>query len=85
MAALDDAPVVAWLASDGRVLAAKLGANGAPTAKGLDIAEGSVGIKDPPALAVAAGRVAFGWAEPMSAVVSTRRLLVRLIDTACLP
>jgi hypothetical protein len=85
MAALGDAPVVAWLANDGRVLAAKLGANGAPTSRGLDVAEGAVGIKDPPALAVAAGRVAFGWAEPMSPVVSTRRLVLRLIDAACLP
>ena len=85
MAALDDAPVVAWLANDGRVLAAKLGPNAAPPPKGLDIAEGSAGIKDPPALAVAAGRVAFGWAEPMSPVVSTRRLVLRLVDAACLP
>jgi hypothetical protein len=85
MAALGDAPVIAWLANDGRLLAAKLGANGAPTTKGLDVAEGSVGLKDPPALAVAAGRVAFGWAEPMSPVVSTRRLMIRLVDAACLP
>ena len=83
--AAGDTPVVAWLTSDGRVLAAKLGPNAAPPTKGLDVAEGSVGIKDPPALAAASGRVAFGWAEAMGPVVSSRRLVLRVIDGACLP
>lgn len=86
MVAAGDAPVVAWLASDGRLLAARLGPNAAPPAKGLDVAEGSADLKDPPALtASSSGRLAFGWAEAMSPVVSTRRLVVRLVDGACLP
>jgi hypothetical protein len=85
LAAASEAPLVAWLASDGRLLAAKLGPNGAPTTKGLDIAEGSLGLKDPPALAVTSGRVAFGWAEAMSPIISTRRLMLRIIDAACFP
>ena len=85
LAAASEAPLVAWLSSDGRLLATKLGANGAPTTKGLDLAEGSVGLKDPPALAVTSGRVAFGWAEAMSPLISTRRLMLRLIDAACFP
>ena len=85
IAAAGDTPVVAWLTSDGRLLAAKLGPNAAPPAKGLDVAEGSADIKDPPALAAASGRVAFGWAEAMGPVVSTRRLVLRVVDGACLP
>ncbi len=85
IAAAGDTAVVAWLASDGRLLAARLGPNAAPSTKGLDVAEGSVGIKDPPALTAASGRVAFGWAEPMGPVVSSKRLVLRLIDGACLP
>lgn len=83
--AAGEAPLVAWLSSDGRLLAARLGANGAPTTKGLDIADGSLGLKDPPALAVTSGRVAFGWAEAMSPIISTRRLMLRIIDAACFP
>jgi hypothetical protein len=85
LSAVGDAAIVAWLTTDGRLLAAKLGPGAAPPAAGLDIAEGALGIKDPPALAVTSGRVAFGWAEAMSPVVSTRRLMLRLIDAACLP
>lgn len=85
IAAAGDTPVVAWLTSEGRLLAARLGPNAAPSTKGLDVAEGSVGIKDPPALAAASGRVAFGWAEPMGPVVSSKRLVLRLVDGACLP
>jgi hypothetical protein len=80
-----ETPVVAWLASDGRLLAAKLGPNAAPPTTGIDVAEGALGIKDPPALAVTSGRVAFGWAEAMSPIVSTRRLVLRLVDAACFP
>ncbi len=85
IASIGDAAVVAWLASDGRLLAAKLGPSAAPSTAGLDIADGSLGIKDPPALAVTGGRVAFGWAEAMSPAVSTRRLMLRLVDAACFP
>ena len=85
LSAAGEGAVVAWLTSEGRLLAAKLGPNAAPPMAGLDIAEGSLGIKDPPALAVTSGRVAFGWAEAMSPVVSTRRLMLRLIDAACFP
>jgi hypothetical protein len=80
-----DAPVVAWLTTDGRLLAAKLGPNAAPPTAGLDIAEGALGIKDPPALTLTSGRVAFGWAEAMSPAISTRRLVLRLVDVGCFP
>ncbi|MEP7121480.1 MAG: hypothetical protein ABJE95_11240 [Byssovorax sp.] len=85
LSAVGETAVVAWLTTEGRLLAAKLGAAAAPPAAGLDIADGALGIKDPPALAVTSGRLAFGWAEVMSPVVSTRRLMLRLIDVACLP
>jgi hypothetical protein len=85
LSAAGDGAVVAWLTNEGRLLAAKLGPSAAPPTAGLELAEGSLGIKDPPALAVTSGRVAFGWAEAMSPVVSTRRLMLRLIDAACFP
>ena len=85
LSAAGDGAVVAWLTGEGKLVAAKLGPNAAPPKAGLDLAEGALGIKDPPALAVTSGRVAFGWAEAMSPVVSTRRLMLRLVDAACFP
>jgi hypothetical protein len=85
LSVVGDAAVVAWLTTEGRLLAAKLGPGAAPPAAGLDVADGALGIKDPPALAATSGRLAFGWAEAMSPVVSTRRLMLRLLDAACLP
>jgi hypothetical protein len=77
--------VVAWMASDGRLLAAKLAANGAPPPRGLDIAEGSSGVKDTPSAAGMGGKVAFGWAEAMSSTISSKRLLIRVVNADCFP
>jgi hypothetical protein len=85
LTALGPGAVAAWVAADGRLLGARLGPNAAPPPKGLDAAEGSAGVKDPPAIAAIGGKVAFGWAEPMSAFVSTKRLQLRIVDGACLP
>jgi hypothetical protein len=85
LASLGEAAVVAWVASDGRYLAAKLAANGAPPAKGLDVAEGSTGVLDPPAIAAMEGKVAFGWAEVMSSTVSSKRVALRIINSDCFP
>jgi hypothetical protein len=86
LASLGDTPLLAWVATDGRFLAARLQPSGAPPERGLDVAEGSVGVKDPPsALAFGGGKVAFGWSEVMGPVVSTKRLLMRVVDAACVP
>lgn len=77
--------VVAWMASDGRLLAAKLTAKGAPPPQGLDIAEGSSGVKDTPSAAGMGGKVAFGWAEAMSSTISSKRLLIRVVNADCFP
>lgn len=78
-------PVVSWMGNDGRLLAAKLAADGAPPKRGLDIADGSSGLKDPPVAAGMGNKVAFGWAEAMSSTVSSKRLLMRILNAECLP
>ncbi len=77
--------VVTWVGSDGRLLAAKVDSKGTPPAKGVDVAEGSTGVKDPPAVATMGGKVAFAWAEMMSATMSSKRLALRIVDDACFP
>lgn len=79
------AALVAWVGPDGRLLAAKLGANGAPPAQGIDVAEGTAGVKDPPGAAVMATRTAFAWTEAMSPIVSSKRLVLRTLESACIP
>jgi len=85
VASLGDGALLAWVASDGRLLAARLGASGAPPARGLDAGEGTSGVKDPPAVLVFGGRAAFGWSEVMSPVIRTKRIDVRIVDAACIP
>ena len=82
---LGDTPLVAWVARDGRLLAARLAATGAPPARGFDASEGSSGAKDPPAVVAFGTRAAFGWAEVMGPVISTKRLQLRIVDAACIP
>jgi hypothetical protein len=78
--------VVAWVAPDGRVVGARLAANGAPPAKGIDAAEGSSGARDAPfVLGFGAGKLAFAWSETMSPTVKTKRLVLRIVDAACVP
>ncbi len=86
MAALDGRALVAWAAPDGRLLAARLQPDGSPPARGINAAEGSTGVKDPPAVtAFGAGKVAFAWAEAQSAVETGKRLVMRIVDAACIP
>ncbi len=86
LASLGDTAIVAWAAADGHLLAARLQPSGAPPARGIDAAEGSSGVKDPPSVVTfGAGKVAFGWSEVMGPVVSTKRLLARIVDAACIP
>ena len=84
--ALGDTALVVWVAADGRLLAARLQPNGAPPPRGLDAGEGSSGAKDAPAvIALGPGKVAFAWSEVMSPVISSKRLEMRLVDSACIP
>ncbi len=85
LAALGDGALVAWAAADGKLLAARLAPNGAPPERGLDAAEGSSGVKDPPAVVAAGGHVAFAWAEVMSPIISTKRIVLRVLDASCVP
>jgi hypothetical protein len=85
IAPLGDTPLVAWVAKDGRLLAARLAATGAPPARGFDAAEGTSGAKDAPAVVTFGSRAAFGWSEVMGPVISTKRLQMRIVDAACIP
>jgi hypothetical protein len=85
LAAMGDTAVVAWASADGKLLSVRLGADGAPGARGLEASEGSSGIKDAPAVAAFGGKVAFGWAEVVSPVISTKRLVMRIVDGSCVP
>ena len=85
LTALGDGALVAWAASDGKLLAARLGPNGAPPGRGLDAAEGSSGVKDAPAVVGFGAHAAFAWAEAMSPVISTKRIVLRIVDAACIP
>lgn len=85
IAPLGDTPLITWVAKDGRLLAARLAATGAPPERGLDAADGTSGVRDAPAAVAFGARVAFGWAEVMGPVVSTKRLQVRIVDAACIP
>jgi hypothetical protein len=86
LASLGDTVLVAWVGGDGRLLAARLQATGAPPERGIDASEGSSGVKDPPALvAFGAGKVAFGWSESMSPAISTKRVAMRIVEASCIP
>jgi hypothetical protein len=86
IASLGETAIVAWTGADGHLLAVRLQPSGAPSDRGIDAAEGSSGLKDPPSvLAFGAGKVAFGWSEVMGPVVSTKRLQMRIVDAACVP
>lgn len=75
--------IVAWVGGEGRLFAAKLSADGAPPAYGVEVAEGSLPVKDPPAVATVGSKVAIGWAEQMGPTISSKRLLVRLLGGEC--
>ena len=77
--------LASWVSPEGKLVAAKLAPNGKPSEKGLEIAEAIGGVKDPPSIALAGARAAFTWTEAMGPSVSTRRLVLRTLDVACLP
>ena len=81
--------LVVWLGNDGKadgqVLLARLSADGAPSEKALRVSDGAIAVKDPPAIAVAGGRVGVAWTEVMSAGVSTKRAVLRALDVTCVP
>lgn len=85
MVPFGETALVAWVSPEGKLLAARLGPDGAPLARGLDASEGTTGVKDPPAILVLGDRVAFAWAETMSPAISTKRLSVRIVDASCVP
>jgi hypothetical protein len=86
LAPLGDTAIVAWSPPDGKLLAVRLQANGAPAEKGIEAGEGSSGVKDAPVvIALEGGKAVFGWSEAMSAVISTKRLMARIVDAACIP
>ena len=72
---------------DGEALEGRLDDHGwgAPAAKGVDIAEGTTGVKSPPSATSAGAKAAFGWAEVMGPSVSTKRILLRILNAACIP
>jgi hypothetical protein len=75
--------IVTWVAGEGHLFAAKLPADGAPPAYGIEVAEGSLPIKDPPAITTVGSKIAFGWAEQMEPTISSNRILVRLFSGEC--
>jgi hypothetical protein len=83
--AIEGGVLVSWVSPEGKLVAAKLAPGGQPSDKGLEIAEAPGGVKDPPAIALAGSRAAFAWTEAMGPSVSTRRLVLRTLDVACLP
>ncbi len=80
---------VAWIGNDGKadgqLLLARIAADGAPSDKGLRVSDGATPVKDPPAVALAGERVGVAWTEVMSAGVSTKRAVLRVLDAACVP
>lgn len=72
-------------AADGQVVAVRLGPGGTPSATALQLSEGAAAVKTGPAVAVAGERVGFAWQTPMSATVSTGRLLFRAVQLGCFP
>lgn len=81
--------LVAWVGndgkSDGQLLVARLGPDGAPSAQGLRVTDGAGPVKDPPAVAVAGTRAGLAWTETMSPTVSTKRAVLRVLEVACVP
>ncbi|WP_050432882.1 hypothetical protein [Chondromyces crocatus] len=86
---IDGGILVSWVGhdgkSDGQVLLARLGQDGAPSASGLRVTDGVNAVKDPPVVAASGPRVAVAWTEIMSPAVSTKRAVLRIADVACVP
>lgn len=88
LTSLGDGALAVFTGQDGtasnQVLAVKLGANGAPSAKGVRLTDTGP-VKDPPAAVVVGSRAGFLWTEPMTQGVGTKRALLRTVETACMP
>jgi hypothetical protein len=84
-----DGALVAWVGNDGKaeaqVLLVRLSADGAPSARGLRVSDGSYPVKEPPSLALAGERVGVAWTEVMGPSVSTKRAVLRGLDRSCIP
>ncbi|UQA58762.1 hypothetical protein [Polyangium aurulentum] len=89
LAPLGEGAVVTFLGQDGatpdQVLAVRLGADGAPSAKGMRVNNDVGPVKDAPAVAAAGARTAFLWTEPMAGGVATKRAVLRTVDSTCVP
>ena len=83
-----DSAFAAWVGkgrtAEDQLVLVRLAASGAPAPKGLEITDGNA-VRDPPSLAFAGTRAAASWTEVMGATVSTKRLIMRLFDPACVP
>ena len=83
-----DGAFAAWVGkgrtAEDQLVVVRLAASGAPAPKGLEITDGNA-VRDPPSLAFAGARAAASWTEVMGATVSTKRLIMRLFDPACVP
>ncbi|MGK3993394.1 hypothetical protein [Sorangium sp. So ce1024] len=84
-----DGALVAWVGHDGKAegqaLLVKVGADGAPSARGIRVSDGARPVKDPPSVALAGERVGVAWTEAMSPGVSTKRAVLRVLDRSCIP
>ncbi len=89
LAPMGEGALVVFLGQEGgtadQVLAVKLGPDGAPAATGMRISDGTGAVKDAAAVTPAGPRLGFLWTEPMSNGVSTKRAILRTIESSCVP
>jgi len=89
LAPIGEGAIVVFLGQEGgkddQVLAVRLAASGEPSATGMRISDGTGPVKDPAAVTPAGPRLGFLWTEPMSNGVSTKRAVLRTIESSCVP
>ncbi|TKD00424.1 hypothetical protein [Polyangium fumosum] len=89
LAPIGDGALVVFLGQEGgkddQVLAVKLSESGEPSATGMRISDGTGAVKDAAAVTSAGPRLGFLWAEPMSNGVSTKRAILRTLESSCVP
>ncbi|MDI3290417.1 hypothetical protein [Polyangium sp. 15x6] len=89
LAPIGDGALVVFLGQEGgkddQVLAVKLSESGEPSATGMRVSDGTGAVKDPAAVTPAGPRMGFLWAEPMSGGVSTKRAVLRTLESSCIP
>lgn len=78
--------LVAWLAeggdADGQLVLVRVGSEG-PGKAGLRVSDGKTKVLDPPAIAMAGGRLGLVWTEVMGPVISSKRAWLRSFDASC--